>query len=153
MKWFIIFVGAALFYLGFAILQEAAAGGKPDYNCFHCTINQYEGDLVEVTEEYITEEYYVEETNNYTITQGLTDDELAEGIAGLMSVAAIDFTSTTNKWQLGIGAGGYDGVEALSIGVGKVLDSESFGDVLFTFKATRANNHTPWGGALIWKIP
>ena len=149
MKWFIAFVTAAMVYLGFATFQHVHAGGT-DYNCFHCTINNYDGDLVEET--YVTEEYYVEEKITYNITEGISERDLAEGMAALMSVATIDFSNTTKKLQLGIGAGGYDGTEALSVGIGKVIDFEDGSDVLLSFKATRANGHTPWGASAVWKF-
>ena len=87
-----------------------------------------------------------------------TDDELDEMFAATTAMAGLDFTNTTNKLQLGAALGGYGSESQGAVGIGKVLDNDSFGDILLSFKTTLkevgrdGNEKRPWVAAATWKV-
>jgi len=87
-----------------------------------------------------------------------TDDELDEMFAATTAMAGLDFTNTTNKLQLGAALGGYGSESQGAVGIAKVLDNDSFGDILLSFKTTLkevgrdGNEKRPWVAAATWKV-
>jgi hypothetical protein len=87
-----------------------------------------------------------------------TDDELDQMFAASTAIAGIDFDSTTSKLQLGAALGGYGSEHQGAIGIAKVWDNDTMGDVLLSFKTTlqevgrNDNEKRPWVAAATWKI-
>lgn len=85
-----------------------------------------------------------------------TDDELDEMFAASIAMAGIDFDSTTSKLQLGAALGGYGSEHQGAVGIGKVWDNDTFGDILMSFKTTinetGHNSHRPWVASATWKV-
>lgn len=104
---------------------------------------------------------YYEVTNiNYDITNVIEDisddvdnylDSLGRDVAGIaaLSIAhgSLNFSSTTRKLQLGIGAGAYADQESVVVGVGKVI-----GNTLITGSMGRARGHTSGGLSITWTL-
>jgi autotransporter adhesin len=88
------------------------------------------------------------------LSSGDFDQMFAAGFA----MSGIDFTNTTNALQLGIGVGGWGGEVQTAIGAGLLLDSDSVGDILVSFKTTVEevevgdDKHRPWVAAAVWKV-
>ncbi len=130
-------------------LGTAQASGKGHHKHNHINItNEY------VTNEYVTNEHITNEeiTNKYlTINEEenfITESDLYSGMASLAAFSAIDFSNTTDKLQVGVGIGGYQGRERLALGFGKMLGDNA----LFTFKGSRIKDHTMYAGSLIFKL-
>jgi len=87
-----------------------------------------------------------------------TDDELDEMFAATTAMAGIDFDSTTSKLQLGAALGGYGSESQGAVGIAKVWDNNTMGDVLFSLKTTLkevgrdGDEKRPWVAAATWKI-
>jgi len=122
------------------------------HNNTYVTENYYDGDLIQnITEEYYPESLTIEE---YYVSKGVTENYLMDAFAASSAMAGLDFTNTTTKLQIGAAIGGFGDVKKLGVGVGKVLDSDVVGDLMWSFKVTeRVNGHTPWVTGIIWKVP
>ena len=93
------------------LFSEAMAGGKD------ITINNYYEN-----NHYTTPAPTVQtasETTNLTLTSGISDSDLAEGLAGAMAIGGHQFDFSTHQFQGSITAGLFDSEEAYSIGIGK----------------------------------
>lgn len=89
LTWFVAALAALI--MGFLIIAPATAGHR-----HNTTINNYY-----VTEE-VTEVYEVTEVltdNSMTITNGITADDLAKGMAVAMAAGGHQFDFSTSDWQ------------------------------------------------------
>lgn len=79
----------------------------------------------------------------------VNNSKLYTGMASAIALANIDFSSSTSHWQIGIGAGTYEGRQAMAFGVGKLVTKY---DMLFKASGTVSSEHTGVGVGLMWKI-
>jgi len=82
----------------------ASAGATGSYH--HNTINHYNTEITEISQFY-------EET---------VGSELAGAVSLAIAHSSLQFSASTKKLQLGLGAGTYDGEESGVIGLGKLFD-------------------------------
>lgn len=82
-------------------------------------------------------------------SNGIDKSNLNIGIASVIAVSQIDFSSSTNQWQIGVGMGTYDGEQAVAFGAGKLVQKY---DMLFKVSGTAANSELGLGVGLMWKI-
>ncbi len=80
---------------------------------------------------------------------GIHKSNLNIGVASVIAVSQIDFSSSTNQWQIGVGLGTYDGEQAVAFGAGKLVSKY---DMLFKVSGTAANSELGLGVGLMWKI-
>jgi YadA-like membrane anchor domain/Collagen triple helix repeat (20 copies) len=84
-------------------------------------------------------------------TASFTTEDYSNSImAGTMAMSQLDFSSSTQQWQLGVGVGGYVGEQAIAVGVGKLIPKY---DMLFKGSATYVNSEPAYGVGLMWKLP
>jgi len=81
--------------------------------------------------------------------EGISNEDFNTGIASMIALSNIDFSSSTKQWQIGLGAGLYDGEQALAFGVGKLVPKY---DMLFKASGTVANDNLGVGFGLVWKV-
>lgn len=82
---------------------------------------------------------------------GYADEDYVNSVtAGFMAVSQIDFSSSTSKWQIGVGAGYYESENAVALGVGKLLPNH---DILLKGTITSINSENAYGAGLMWKLP
>ena len=87
--------------------------------------------------------------NGFDGTDGIDSSDFNTGVASLIALSNIDFSSSTQQWQVGIAAGTYDGEQAVAFGVGKLIPKY---DMLFKVSGTAANSELGLGVGLMWKI-
>jgi len=87
--------------------------------------------------------------NGFDGTDGLDSSDLNIAIASSIALSNIDFSSSTQQWQIGIAAGTYDGEQAIAFGAGKLVAKY---DMLFKVSGTAANSELGLGVGLMWKI-
>ncbi len=87
--------------------------------------------------------------NGLDARNGVSDNDFGTGVASLIALTNIDFSSSTQQWQVGVGLGTYDGEQALAFGVGKLVPKY---DMLFKASGTVANSEMGIGVGLVWKI-
>jgi len=80
---------------------------------------------------------------------GIHKSNLNTGVASVIAVSQIDFSSSTNQWQIGVGFGTYDGEQAVAFGAGKLVTKY---DMLFKVSGTAANSELGLGVGLMWKL-
>jgi len=87
-----------------------------------------------------------------------SNDDLDQMFAASTAMAGIDFDSTTSKLQLGVALGGFNGENQGAVGIGKVWNNDTVGDVLFSFKTTidevgrSSDEARPWVASAVWKV-
>ena len=88
------------------------------------------------------------------IDLGISSEEFAQGLTMGFAAAGMDFTSTTTKLQLGISVAHFDGENGYALGVARVIDSESFGDVLYSLKFTGCDGCSKNAvvGSAVWNV-
>lgn len=82
-------------------------------------------------------------------SNGVAKSNLNTGIASAIALSNIDFSSSTQQWQIGIAAGTYDGEQAVAFGAGKLVSKY---DMLFKVSGTAANSELGLGVGFVWKI-
>lgn len=87
--------------------------------------------------------------NGLNGSHGIRSSDLNVGIASAIALSNIDFSSSTQQWQVGIAAGTYDGEQAIAFGAGKLVAKY---DMLFKVSGTAANSELGLGVGLVWKI-
>jgi len=87
--------------------------------------------------------------NGLNGSNGSSKSNLNTGIASVIALSNIDFSSSTQQWQVGIAAGTYDGEQAVAFGAGKLIPKY---DMLFKVSGTAANSELGLGVGLMWKI-
>ncbi len=87
--------------------------------------------------------------NGLNGSHGIRSSDLNVGIASAIALSNIDFSSSTQQWQVGIAAGTYDGEQAIAFGAGKLVAKY---DMLFKVSGTAANSELGLGVGLMWKI-
>jgi len=87
--------------------------------------------------------------NGLNGSNGSSKSNLNTGIASTIALSNIDFSSSTQQWQVGIAAGTYDGEQAVAFGAGKLIPKY---DMLFKVSGTAANSELGLGVGLMWKI-
>jgi len=141
MKWGFAFgtiIWVVLIVALLAVFSDAFAGGSYHHN--DLTINNYY------------------ETNNYyNLIEDISDDvdsylnSLGRDVQGIaaLSIAhgSLNFSSSTRKLQLGLGAGKYGDEESLVLGIGKL-----YGDTLISGSIGRARGHTSGGVSITWTM-
>jgi len=85
-----------------------------------------------------------------------SDDDLDQMFAASTAMAGIDFYPGTDKLQLGVAIGSYGGEQQGAVGIGKMLNNDSFGDILVSFKTTidevGRDNDRAWVASATWKV-
>lgn len=87
--------------------------------------------------------------NGLNGSNGIDSSDFNTGVASLIALSNIDFSSSTQQWQIGIAAGTFDGEQAVAFGAGKLVAKY---DMLFKVSGTAANNELGLGVGLMWKI-
>jgi len=87
--------------------------------------------------------------NGLDARNGVSGNDFNTGVASLIALSNIDFSSSTKQWQVGIALGAYDGEQALAFGAGKLVHKY---DMLFKASGTVANDELGIGVGLMWKI-
>jgi len=87
--------------------------------------------------------------NGFDGSNGIDSSDFNTGVASLIALSNIDFSSSTQQWQVGIAAGTFDGEQAIAFGAGKLLPKY---DMLFKVSGTAASSELGLGVGLMWKI-
>ena len=87
--------------------------------------------------------------NGLNGSNGIRSSDLNIAIASSIALSNIDFSSSTQQWQVGIAAGTYDGEQAIAFGAGKLVAKY---DMLLKVSGTAANSELGLGVGLMWKI-
>lgn len=122
------FVAIVALIMIFMIIDEANATGRDNTNNYYDTDNNYY------------------ETN--TITSGVSDSELAEGLSLAMSMNH-PFDYNTLKWQGSITGAYYDDENAVSFGVAKRFEKM---DALWHIEAGQNGSEEAFVGGVVFRF-
>jgi len=115
------------------LFTTAIAGGK--HEVIELTINNY---YESPASPPITNTNAAPVTSDsYTITEGISDSNLSEGLAGAMAIGAHQFDYSTQDYQGSVTGAYYEGENAISLGIAKRWDKVN---ALFHASTTQINS-------------